>query len=253
MKNLKRMALALALSGLALPGFAGGFTGLVTFDKATPSYNMGELVKMDIHGIGVCKDFNVNWGDGQITNIINYDFDASNHVLEHQHKYLTAAGNLSVTVSDVPGKPLSAQCGSRSSGVTIVPNGIVTSLAADKGKVQPGETIMVTVNGSGICAGLMTIYYNTQPAGSVSFPRNAPWPRQAPFKFSAEGDYYFTAYAKADAGFDPIPCSYTTDKTPVKVEVKKAAFVLNPALAIPTQMVHPVGPTQNVPVKPVGR
>lgn len=252
MTNLNRMALALAFSSLALPSFAAGFTGTVTFDKPIATYNVGELVKMNIHGVGMCKDFNVNWGDGQITNVINYDFDASNGVLEHQHKYLTVAGNLGVTVSDAPGKPSSAQCGSRSGGVKILPNGNITALSTDKAKVQPGETVTVTVNGFGICAGPMTVYYNTQPVGGVSFARNADWPRKATFKFSAESDYYFTAYAQADAGFDPAPCSYTTSKTTVKVEVKKTSLVLNPAIA-PIQTMPPLNPKPTVAVKPVGR
>ena len=253
MKRFNRIALAFALSSLALPGFAAGFTGTVTFDKADPTYNVGELVKMNIHGMGVCKDIVVDWGDGEKTNVPNHDFDASNHVLEQEHKYLTRAGSMGVVVSDAPGKPLSAPCGSRSSMVKVMPNGIVTGLTTNKAKVQSDETVIVSVNGSGICAGQMTLVYNTQPVGTVYFARNAKWPRQAPFKFKAEGDYFFTVWTQADAGFDSAPCSYTTDKPPVKFEVKNIPFVLNPALVIPVHTVSPVVPKLATPAKPVAR
>ena len=244
MKIFARTTLALALCGSALPVLAAdGFTGEISFDK--PDYPVHDTVIMSLSGVGMCKNFVADWGDGVKTTIISYAF-SSDGPLHLQHKYLNA-GTFYPSIKATLGPTLPEQCGSRSGSVKILATGKVTGVTASPGKVQPGETITVTVNGTGQCEGQMAVTYNTQPLGSQNFAADAPWPRVATFKLTQEGDYYFNVYNHADGGYANTGGCWSA--TQPKVEVKKTVLKIEPVVVIATQPVL-VGTAPSTPAKP---
>ena len=249
MRSFTRTAFALALCGSALSAFAAsGFTGSISFDK--PEYPVDEMVTMSLSGVGLCKNFTANWGDGTTTNIQSYYFDTDGP-LHLKHKY-TKAGPFYPVISEVKGPTIPEQCGSRSGSIKILATGKVTDVTVSANKVQPGESFTVSVNGSGKCEGPMAVVYNTQPVNSQVFDANAPWPRVATFTMTKEDDYYFNVYNHAGGGYAQTGGCWSP--TQPKVMVKKTALNLVPLGSIPTQIapIRPMAAGATPPAKPAG-
>lgn len=145
MNQLLMTSLLSALSFSAIADTAGFVT--LTTDK--PNYVVGETAKAEVLGIGVCKNFDIDWGDGVKSHVAQFDFgpngtniyQASTHVYNQAKPY-------TITVS-------STQCGTRTKNIGVTPAptapaGFVT-LTTDKPNYVVGETAKAEVLGIGVC------------------------------------------------------------------------------------------------------
>lgn len=240
MRSFTRAALALALCGSALSAFAAdGFTGSISFGQS--DYAVDTMVTMSLSGVGVCKNFTVDWGDGTPkTTVMSYDFGMDGP-FKHQHTYHTP-GVYGTTISEIKGPNTHEQCGARSSSIHITETVKITGVVASATTVKPGDDVIITVNGTGKCEGKMAVVYNTQPLGAQIFEPNAAWPRVAIFKNlpAASADYYFSVYhvVNGSPGGTDGACWSSAHAT---VSVKAAPQLnLVPVVATPTR-IGPIG------------
>lgn len=123
--------------------------GFIAMTSDKPSYMVGEDVKVTVTGMGICKHFEVKWGDGPAQVIQQFDFGNNQNKLELTHKY-NQAQKFYPTVSEIFGPSLNERCGSRSITVAVeaaktVDNPRIDPPAAP-GRVPPGTPNTAPVN-----------------------------------------------------------------------------------------------------------
>jgi hypothetical protein len=124
----------------ATPAFAAdGFVSM-SFDKA--EYLVGEPVTMKVSGTGTCKNIEIQWGDGQASNIPSHIFSDRNNSpkgnLEAKHAYAQAQV-FNATVKTAPAATSGGQCGSRTGSVKVSKATATPAVPAISGRVKPGE------------------------------------------------------------------------------------------------------------------
>ncbi len=246
------MAAASLLSpAMADPLPAGYSPGFTAAKLSTHSAAINKDVSLSVTGMGVCKNFKINWGDSsEVIAEFDFGYGGSLATLTKTHKY-AKGGKYYPSVSENFGPSLSDRCGSRTdvpdSSLTITEPGKVTAVTVTPVKTQPGQMVTVKVDGAGQCAQprrIVTEYREIMNVpGAVStvktFAPDEAWPRTASFDAAKEG-YYVVYWLGTDSVSSPSgDCiSYAS---PTFVEVKKAG----PALSIgttPIRAVLPAGP-----------
>lgn len=261
-RTLKTTAFAAALAAacvlspaLADPLPAGYSPGFTAAKLSTHTAAINKDVTLSVTGMGVCKNFKINWGDVSET-ISEFDFGygGSAATLTKTHKY-TKGGKYYPSVSEVFGPSLSDRCGSRTdvpdSSLTITEPGKITGVTVTPVKAQPGQMITVKVDGTGQCEQPRRIITEYREVMNVSqgavittvktFAPADAWPRTASFDAAKEG-YYVVYWLGTDSLSSPTgDCiSYAG---PTFVEVKKPV----PAVGIgstPIRAAAPIGPVK---------
>ena len=236
------------------PGYSPGFAAA---KLSTHSTGINKDVGLSITGIGLCKNFKINWGDSSET-IAEFDFGYGNtlQALNKTHKY-TKGGKYYPSVAEITGASLAERCGSRTdvpdSSVTITEPGKVTGVTVTPTKTTVGQMVEVKVDGTGVCAQPRRIATEYREIMNVSqnavatvkaFAPDDTWPRSASFNAAKEG-WYVIYWLGTDSISAPTgDCiSYSA---PTFVEVKKATLQA-PVINTPIRMTVPVGPVGTTP------
>lgn len=199
MKKSLRISLGLALmttAGLA----SAGFTNAPTFDK--PYYFVNDEATLTVYGMGVCKNFVINWNDGQSETVAQHDFSANQNKLVVTHKY-TSPKKYFPSVTAIAG-----QCGSRSTSTEVVLHGKVRTITANPKTVTLGQPVEITVDGVGVCPdAVIRVSNNSAPAVTVSgvFGKDAGWSRKVTFTPNALGNY-LAGHGAVQGGGDNTDC-----------------------------------------------
>ncbi|MBL8515806.1 MAG: hypothetical protein JNM76_02460 [Betaproteobacteria bacterium] len=164
---------------------ANGLAPPLIFDK--PQYFTNEVVQLTVKGQGLCKNIEVNWGDGQKDVIAQWDFGpvVGNKNLQATHKYADAKTFFPV-VKTILGPSQAEQCGSHSGNVKVVWPGKVAKVSATPNPVETGKSVDIVIDGAGVCPGKANIRV-TPPSGGAAqvlgaeLAADAPWPRKASF------------------------------------------------------------------------
>jgi hypothetical protein len=175
-------AIALLLMGQV---HANGLVAPLKFDKS--QYFANESVQLTVQGKGLCKNIEINWGDGQKDVIAQWDFGAivGQKNLQATHKYLEAKSYFP-GVKTIPGPTLAEQCGSHSGSVNVVWPGKLAKVMAAPSPVETGKSVEIVIEGAGVCPASANIRV-TPPSGGAAqvlgavFAPDAPWPRKASF------------------------------------------------------------------------
>lgn len=235
-------------------GYAPGFTGAKLSTHAT---GIHKDVGLSITGMGVCKNFKINWGDStEVVAEFDFGYGGSSQALNKTHQY-TKGGKYFPSVAEITGPSLNERCGSRSdvpdSSVTITEPGKITAVTVTPTKAVLGQTVDVKVDGTGVCSQPRRILTEYRAVMNVSnnanttvktFAADEPWPRTASFTAAKEG-YYVVYWLGTDSVSAPTgDCvSYFS---PTFVEVKKANLQL-PVNNNPLHMTTPVAPVGTTP------
>ena len=245
MKHLTKSLLALGIACSAMSAFAAnGFSGEISFLNGS-KHLVTETIELNLSGEGLCKNFDIDWGDNTTSSIVSYYFN-NDGPLKFKHKY-KYAGLFTVKVYPHDAADTSpTQCGSRSGKIDILPTAVATSFTVLPAIVRPNQRITVSLKGQGQCKGGTKVLYNTQPdGGSKIFAADAPWPREATFGFKAEGDY-FLRFFNEDNSTDGECAKFEGVWVKVKASVSPNLAVSGGTLL---QEVKPILPLQ--PVLPV--
>ena len=245
--NQATLATAVLASFLSLPvmadplpaGYSPGFSAA---KLSTHNIGVHKDVTLTVTGMGICKNFKINWGDGS-ENVAEFDFgySASSKTLIKTHKY-SKAGKYFPVVSEIFGPSLAERCGSRTdvpdSSLTIVPEpGKVLGLSATPIKANVGQMIDITVSGEGVCNGARRITAETRESISSTanwnnnltiktFAADDKWPRTASFPAAREGIYVVYWYPVDSSSIPTGDC--IAYGGPVVVEVTKPHVDLGP-------------------------
>ncbi len=246
------LAALFATSAMADPlpaGYSPGFTGA---KLSTHNTGIHKDVGLSITGMGLCKNFKINWGDStEIVAEFDFGYGGSLQALNRTHQY-TKGGKYFPSVAEITGPSLNDRCGSRSdvpdSSVTITEPGKITAITVTPTKAVLGQTIDVKVDGTGQCSQPRRILTEYRQVMNVSqdanttvktFAPDESWPRTASFTAAKEG-WYVVYWLGTDSVSAPSgDCiSY---QAPTFVEVKKATLQ-TPVINNPLHITAPVGP-----------
>lgn len=205
--KLHPLCIAMLFAAGTQAAHAAEFNGPITFDK--PQYLKGETAVASIKGKGQCKNIEIDWGDGQKNSLGDFGFgQQGNNTLKANHQY-NIAGNFNVQVKTTGG---SGKCDGINSPVAVLAPGQLTGIVVDKTNVTEGDTVMLTLNGNGVCAtNTLLTAKNTQAGGGFTgysfnplMEKTASWPRYVAVKLANAGKYEFKVSQYTGDGQPPV-------------------------------------------------
>jgi hypothetical protein len=221
--------LALSLAAAVTCAQAAEFQSPIGFDK--PSYNKGDTAVASIKGKGQCKNIEVDWGDGQKSNLGDFAFgqQAGVKILNANHQY-NAPGNFNVQVKSAGGGG-GGHCAPVMTSLTVLQPGQLTGITVDKVNANEGDTVKITLNGNGVClTNTLLTAKQTQPNGQTMghtfnplMDKAAPWPRNVYVKLETAGKYEFKVVQNMSDGAPQNDACHGTGPTPPVANVTKPA------------------------------